>query len=159
MSRARPYSPLVLLALLALGVVATACHSSSDSPPGPSASAAASQPAPTPSAAATITTTILTPGTGPACKQGDKVAIHYVGTLLDGTKFASSRDKNEPLTFTVGGRGIVKGMNQGVLGMRVGETRRIVVPPALAYGERSSDKIPPSSTLTYEVELLGIETK
>jgi FKBP-type peptidyl-prolyl cis-trans isomerase len=147
------------LALLGLAVAVPACHSSSENNAAASASAAASQSAPSPSAAATVTTTILTPGTGPAAKPGDKVAIHYVGTLLDGTKFASSRDKNEPLTFTVGGRGIVKGMNQGVLGMRVGETRRIVVPPSLAYGERSSEKIPPNSTLTYEVELLGIETK
>ena len=147
------------LALLGLAVAVPACHSSSENNAAASASAAASQSAPSPSAAATVTTTILTPGTGPAAKLGDKVAIHYVGTLLDGTKFASSRDKNEPLTFTVGGRGIVKGMNQGVLGMRVGETRRIVVPPSLAYGERSSEKIPPNSTLTYEVELLGIETK
>jgi FKBP-type peptidyl-prolyl cis-trans isomerase len=147
------------LALLGLAVLVPACHSSSGNDAAASASAAASQSAPSPSAAATVTTTILTPGTGPAAKPGDKVAIHYVGTLLDGTKFASSRDKNEPLTFTVGGRGIVKGMNQGVLGMRVGETRRIVVPPSLAYGERSNEKIPPNSTLTYEVELLGIETK
>jgi FKBP-type peptidyl-prolyl cis-trans isomerase len=147
------------LALLGLAVLVPACHSSSGNDAAASASAAASQSAPSPSAAATVTTTILTPGTGPAAKHGDKVAIHYVGTLLDGTKFASSRDKNEPLTFTVGGRGIVKGMNQGVLGMRVGETRRIVVPPSLAYGERSNEKIPPNSTLTYEVELLGIETK
>jgi FKBP-type peptidyl-prolyl cis-trans isomerase FkpA len=61
--------------------------------------------------------------------------------------------------FTVGQRGVVKGMSQGVLGMKVGETRKIVVPPSLAYGSRSSDKIPPNSTLTYEVELLGIEMK
>jgi FKBP-type peptidyl-prolyl cis-trans isomerase len=156
MSRASFHPPL---ALLGLAVLVPACHSSSQNDAAASASAAASQSAPSPSAAATVTTTILTPGTGPAAKPGDKVAIHYVGTLLDGTKFASSRDKNEPLTFTVGGRGIVKGMNQGVLGMRVGETRRIVVPPSLAYGERSNEKIPPNSTLTYEVELLGIETK
>lgn len=148
------------LALLGLAVVVPACHSSSENNnAAASGSATSSQSAPSPSAAATVTTTILTQGTGPAAKPGDKVAIHYVGTLLDGTKFASSRDKNEPLTFTVGGRGIVKGMNQGVLGMRVGETRRIVVPPSLAYGERSNEKIPPNSTLTYEVELLGIETK
>ncbi|HEX3346328.1 MAG TPA: FKBP-type peptidyl-prolyl cis-trans isomerase [Polyangiaceae bacterium] len=153
----RAFSP-VSLALLGLGLLAPACHSSSDG--GATAgSASSSAVAPPPSAAAAVTTTILTPGTGPVAKPGDKVAVHYVGTLLDGTKFASSRDKNEPLLFTVGQRGIVKGMNQGVVGMHVGETRRIVVPPSLAYGERSSDKIPPNSTLTYEVELLGIETK
>ena len=147
------------VALLGLGAMAAACHSSSGQP-APAASQ--SDQAPSASAAppaATVVTTILTPGTGPVARKGDHVSIHYVGTLLDGTKFASSRDSNQPLMFVVGQRGIVKGMSQGVLGMRVGETRRIVVPPSLAYGERTSDKIPPNSTLTYEVELLGIEMK
>ena len=141
-----------------LGVAVPACKSHSDSNAAASASASASA-APAPSTPATITTTVLTPGTGQVAKPGDKVAVHYVGTLLDGSKFASSRDKNEPLIFVVGQRGIVKGLNQGVLGMKVGETRKIVVPPGLAYKERSNDKIPPNSTLIYEVELLGIETK
>jgi FKBP-type peptidyl-prolyl cis-trans isomerase FkpA len=146
--------------LLALGAMLAvpACKSHSDANAAASASASASA-APAPSTPATITTTILTPGTGPVAKPGDKVAIHYVGTLLDGSKFASSRDKNEPMVFVVGQRGIVKGLNQGVQGMKVGETRKIVVPPGLAYKERSNDKIPPNSTLIYEVELLGIETK
>jgi FKBP-type peptidyl-prolyl cis-trans isomerase len=103
--------------------------------------------------------TVLAPGTGPAARQGDKVAVHYTASLADGTQFASSRDKNEPLVFTVGGRGIVKGMSQGVAGMKVGEKRRLVVPPSLAYGERSSATIPANSTLVYEVELLGIEPR
>jgi FKBP-type peptidyl-prolyl cis-trans isomerase FkpA len=148
--------------LLALGATLAfavpACKTHSDANAVASASASASAP-PAPSTPATITTTILTPGTGPVAKPGDKVAIHYVGTLLDGSKFASSRDKNEPMVFVVGQRGIVKGLNQGVQGMKVGETRKIVVPPGLAYKERSNDKIPPNSTLIYEVELLGIETK
>jgi FKBP-type peptidyl-prolyl cis-trans isomerase len=147
------------LTVVGLGLSAPACKSHSDADTAASASASTSQAAPAGSVPAVVTTTILTPGTGPAAKLGDKVAIHYVGTLLDGTKFASSRDKNEPMTFTLGQRSVVKGMTQGVQGMKVGETRRIVVPPALAYGARSSDKIPPNSTLTYEVELLGIETK
>jgi FKBP-type peptidyl-prolyl cis-trans isomerase len=145
-------------ALVGLGSLTAACHSSSGQP-APAASESDEAPSASAAPAATVTTTILTPGTGPVAKRGDRVSIHYVGTLLDGTKFASSRDSNQPLMFVLGKRGIVKGMNQGVLGMRVGETRRIVVPPSLAYGERTSDKIPPNSTLTYEVELLGIETK
>jgi len=146
--------------LVGLGSVTAACKSPSAQPtPTDSAAAAASESASTSAAPATVVTTVLTAGTGPVARHGDRVSVHYVGTLLDGTKFASSRDSNQPLMFRLGQRGIVKGMNQGVVGMRVGETRRIVVPPALAYGERSSDKIPPNSTLTYEVELLGIETK
>jgi FKBP-type peptidyl-prolyl cis-trans isomerase len=147
------------VALLGLGSLTAACKSHS-AQPGPADSASGASASPSVSAApAGLVTTVITEGTGPVAKAGDKVSIHYVGTLLDGTKFASSRDKNEPMMFTLGRRGVVKGMNLGVLGMRVGETRRIVVPPSMAYGERSSDKIPPNSTLTYEVELLGIETK
>jgi FKBP-type peptidyl-prolyl cis-trans isomerase len=103
--------------------------------------------------------TILAEGTGPTARPGDKVAVHYTASLTDGTQFASSRDKNEPLVFTIGGRGIVKGMSLGVSGMKVGEKRRLVVPPSLAYGERSSTTIPANSTLVYEVELLGIQPK
>jgi FKBP-type peptidyl-prolyl cis-trans isomerase len=139
-----------------LGAALIACNSPSGQPaPATSASAASSASA----GPASVVTTVITPGVGPVAKTGDKVSVHYVGTLLDGTKFASSRDSNQPLMFTLGQRGIVKGMNQGVLGMKVGETRRIVVPPSLAYGERSSPTIPPNSTLTYEVELLGIQMK
>jgi FKBP-type peptidyl-prolyl cis-trans isomerase len=147
-------------AVLGLVSVTAACHSPSGQPaPTASATAASASASSTSAGPATVVTTTITAGTGPIARNGDKVSVHYVGTLLDGTKFASSRDSNQPLMFILGKRGIVKGMNQGVLGMRVGETRKIVVPPALAYGERSSAAIPPNSTLTYEVELLGIETK
>ncbi|MGD0527940.1 MAG: FKBP-type peptidyl-prolyl cis-trans isomerase [Polyangiaceae bacterium] len=154
----RAFFHRAFLLSLGLGLAAPACKSHSDANAAASASASASA-ASTPPTPATVTTTILTPGTGPVAKAGDKVAVHYVGTLLDGSKFASSRDKNEPLIFVIGQRGIVKGLNQGVLGMKVGETRKVVVPPGLAYKERSNDKIPPNSTLIYEVELLGIESK
>jgi FKBP-type peptidyl-prolyl cis-trans isomerase FkpA len=154
----RAFFHRAFLLSLGLGLAAPACKSHSDANAAASASASASA-ASTPPTPATVTTTILTPGTGPVAKPGDKVAVHYVGTLLDGSKFASSRDKNEPLIFVIGQRGIVKGLNQGVLGMKVGETRKVVVPPGLAYKERSNDKIPPNSTLIYEVELLGIESK
>jgi FKBP-type peptidyl-prolyl cis-trans isomerase len=142
----------------ALGAALLACNSPSGQP-APAASASVPSASSASAGPAAVVTTVMTAGIGPVAKTGDKVSVHYVGTLLDGTKFASSRDSNQPLMFTLGQRGIVKGMNQGVLGMRVGETRRIVVPPSLAYGERSSPTIPPNSTLTYEVELLGIETK
>jgi FKBP-type peptidyl-prolyl cis-trans isomerase len=157
MSRASLHCSLGV-ALVGLGAMVAACHSSSGQP-APAASQSDEAPSASAAPAATVVTTILTPGTGPVARRGDHVSVHYIGTLLDGTKFASSRDSNQPLMFVVGQRGIVKGMSQGVLGMRVGETRRIVVPPSLAYGERTSDKIPPNSTLTYEVELLGIEMK
>lgn len=154
----RPSLLCALGALLGLVSVTVACNSPS-AQPAPTASAPAASDSSASAGPATVVTTVITAGTGPIAKRGDKVSVHYVGTLLDGTKFASSRDSNQPLMFTLGQRGIVKGMNQGVLGMRVGETRKIVVPPSLAYGERTSAAIPPNSTLTYEVELLGIETK
>ena len=171
--------------LLGLGVSTPACHSSgggdvvaSDAGPTspeapPQAAAATSRPAPSaplppsppaPPAGsgatdAVVGITVLAEGRGPAAQDGDRVKVHYTASLADGTQFASSREKNQPLEFTIGERSITRGMSQGVTGMKVGEKRRLVVPPALAYGERSNAKIPPNSTLVYEVELLAIKPK
>jgi len=98
----------------------------------------------------------LTPGDGPGAQNGDRVSVHYTGTLLDGTKVDSSLDRGRPFGFTLGADMVIKGWNQGVLGMKVGEKRRIVIPSTLAYGPRGRPGIPPNSTLVFEIELLAI---
>jgi protein-disulfide isomerase len=105
-----------------------------------------------------LTTTTLTPGKGPPARANDKLRVHYTGWLLDGTKFDSSRDRNSPFEFTLGTGQVIKGWDQGLVGMKVGEKRRLVVPPSLAYGERGrGGLIPTNATLVFEVELLEIE--
>ena len=99
----------------------------------------------------------LTVGTGQEAKTGDTVSVHYVGTLEDGTKFDSSRDRNQPLQVTIGAGGVIQGWEEGLQGMRVGGTRKLIVPPALAYGDQAvGDLIPANATLIFEIELLSI---
>jgi peptidylprolyl isomerase len=97
-------------------------------------------------------------GKGALPQAGQTVRVHYVGWLLDGTKFDSSRDRNEPFTFALGEGQVIPGWDEGVKTMRVGGLRRLIVPPKLGYGDQGAgDKIPPGATLVFEVELLGIE--
>ena len=99
----------------------------------------------------------LSPGSGPAVKSGDKVKVHYTGTLLDGTKFDSSLDRAEPFEFTVGAGGVIKGWDEGVVGMKKGGKRKLTIPSDKAYGKRGSPpKIPPDAPLVFEIELLEI---
>jgi FKBP-type peptidyl-prolyl cis-trans isomerase len=99
----------------------------------------------------------LKSGSGAEAKPGSSVTVHYVGTLTNGQKFDSSRDRGQGFTFKLGAGQVIKGWDQGVAGMKVGEIRKLTIPPALGYGERGYPPvIPPSSTLVFEVELLGI---
>jgi len=96
-------------------------------------------------------------GEGLAVQNGDTVSVHYVGTLTDGSKFDSSRDRGAPFSFKVGEGRVIQGWEQGVIGMKTGGVRNLVIPPSLAYGERAVGPIPSNSTLEFEIELLNIE--
>ncbi|MBU6431028.1 MAG: FKBP-type peptidyl-prolyl cis-trans isomerase [Patescibacteria group bacterium] len=91
-------------------------------------------------------------------KNGDLVSIHYVGALENGKKFDSSIDRGQPFEFTLGAGQVIKGFDKGILGMKVGEKKRIVISPEDGYGNRQVGSIPPNSTLIFDVELLGIKS-
>jgi FKBP-type peptidyl-prolyl cis-trans isomerase len=99
----------------------------------------------------------LREGSGAQAAAGNTVTVHYVGTLTNGSKFDSSRDRGQGFTFKLGAGQVIAGWDQGVAGMRIGELRKLTIPPHLAYGERGFPPvIPPQSTLVFEVELLAV---
>jgi hypothetical protein len=110
-----------------------------------------------PAAAAKVQIEDLKVGTGEAAKVGDRVVVNYTGWLTDGTKFDSSLDHGRPFEFRLGAGNVIRGWDQGVEGMRVGGKRKLTIPPELGYGQRGMGKIPPDSTLIFEVELLEIK--
>ncbi|MFH1387950.1 MAG: FKBP-type peptidyl-prolyl cis-trans isomerase [Patescibacteria group bacterium] len=101
---------------------------------------------------------IVKQGEGQEAKKGDKVTVHYVGVLEDGTKFDSSVDRGQPFQFTLGAGQVIQGWDLGVVGMKIGEVRRLYIPSAYGYGEQGAGgSIPPNANLIFEVELLGLE--
>jgi peptidylprolyl isomerase len=96
-------------------------------------------------------------GTGASPQPGQEVTVHYTGTLDTGTKFDSSVDRGLPFTFKIGEGMVIKGWDEGVMTMKVGGKRKLVIPPQLGYGARGIGPIPPNSTLVFEVELLGVK--
>jgi peptidylprolyl isomerase len=96
-------------------------------------------------------------GNGPSPQSGQEVTVHYTGTLENGNKFDSSLDRGKPFTFTIGVGQVIKGWDEGVMTMKVGGKRKLVIPPQLGYGARGVGPIPPNSTLVFEVELLDVK--
>jgi FKBP-type peptidyl-prolyl cis-trans isomerase FkpA len=101
--------------------------------------------------------TDLAVGQGAEATTGKNVSVHYVGTLTNGTKFDSSRDRNEPFEFALGKGQVIKGWDEGVVGMKVGGKRKLVIPPEMGYGARGFPPvIPPGATLVFEIELIAV---
>jgi FKBP-type peptidyl-prolyl cis-trans isomerase len=130
------------------------------SPPGaatefkPAVSTAKGQTKTTPGG---VTYETLKEGSGPELQRGQKAQVHYVGTNEKGEVFDSSRTRNEPLDIQIGKSPLIKGWEESIPGMKVGEIRKLIIPPALAYGDAGKPpKVPPNATLIFEVELLNI---
>lgn len=94
-------------------------------------------------------------GNGASPAKGKQVKVHYIGTLEDGTKFDSSVERKQPFSFVIGTGQVIKGWDEGLMGMKVGGRRKLVIPPSLGYGAKSAGRlVPPNSTLLFVVELL-----
>jgi len=117
--------------------------------------------APVATPAATAPATANTSQVGQVAKTGDTVTMNYTGKLADGTVFDSNTDPKfghvTPFIFTLGAGQVIPGWDKGIVGMKVGETKTLVIPPADAYGATGQGPIPPNATLTFEVELLAIK--
>jgi peptidylprolyl isomerase len=162
MTRPASYALALLLAASVPAVAATtAAHTPSPKPKLPAVHTMAPRPIP----GKTVTLpdglkyTDIVVGKGPVPGAGQTAVVHYTGTFPDGKKFDSSRDRGQPFEFVLGGHQVIACWDEGVASMHVGGRRKLVCPPALAYGERGAGGgvIPPNATLNFDVELLGVK--
>jgi FKBP-type peptidyl-prolyl cis-trans isomerase len=158
---------IVVLALVAIAILVyrdyasraqATSTSTANATPTPGLDATA--PAPSANAITTADGLIyedLQVGTGATAQTGDTVSVYYTGWLADGTKFDSSLDRGQTLDFTLGAGKVIAGWDEGVVGMKVGGIRLLVIPPSLGYGATQYSSIPGNSTLTFEVQLAAIQ--
>ena len=105
-----------------------------------------------------VQTQDVTIGQGPAAEAGDTITVNYVGTLTDGKVFDSSVDRNQPFTFTLGAGQVIRGWDEGIVGMRVGGERKLIIAPDYGYGDQGIGPIPPNSVLIFDVQLLSVNS-
>lgn len=155
-----------LITIIFAAVLLASCGKSEQEAATPQQAACAPQPVQQVSVveiAPGLSSRVLVEGCGETAEVGDEAAVHYTGWLFDaeapdnrGNKFDSSRDRNKHFEFPLGGGRVIKGWDQGVVGMSVGDVRELTIAPELAYGNRDLGIIPPGSTLVFEVELAGV---
>jgi len=157
-----------LLVILAIGLLtavalsATGCSKKAAEPATttPAQTAPAEPASTTPSATTEVTQLEIkdvVEGKGAEVNSGDTVTVNYTGWLLDGTKFDSSLDRNEPFEFTVGAGKVIQGWDEGLAGMKVGGKRELLIPSAMGYGEQGAGGvIPPNASLKFEIDLLKV---
>lgn len=144
------------LGAVGMGVLlGVGCNKPTPEAPAPAATAAAKPPSPP--VPRDLVVEVLRQGAGAQAQAGDAVKVHYVGTFVDGRKFESSRDRGEPYGFTLGRGAVMAGWDRGIDGMKVGEVRKLTVPPSLGYGASAVGTIPPNATLVFEVELVDVK--
>jgi FKBP-type peptidyl-prolyl cis-trans isomerase FkpA len=151
------HARVLVVSLLAISLSAIGCSKKVDEP---SDNFQPAQGAALPPGPSKLIVDDVTPGTGTEAKTGDKVKVQYTGTLMNGVKFDSSYDHEpaEPFEFTLGQGQVIKGWDQGVVGMKVGGKRKLTIPSDLAYGDTGHPPtIPGKAGLKFDVELVAVE--
>jgi FKBP-type peptidyl-prolyl cis-trans isomerase FkpA len=145
--------PILVVSALALG-----CSKGVPEPGQSDFTPAEASPSNEPPGPTTLQIEDVVVGKGRAAASGDAVSVHYTGTLMSGKKFDSSRDRGTPFEFKLGTGAVIKGWDQGVVGMKVGGKRKLTIPSSLAYGEKGQPPtIGPDAALKFDIELLNIK--